>query len=134
MASIANFSGKWKFERHENSEALFAAMGIPEQAAKVMVAARPTLEIYEEGSFWVLKETADPTRPHFEKFKLGEATEITTMFGKRKIIASLEGGQLITRGTAAGDDLVAIREVNGDQLVARVTKSGVTGICYFSKA
>ncbi|XP_006816393.1 fatty acid-binding protein homolog 5-like [Saccoglossus kowalevskii] len=135
MASLAEFAGKWVFVKHENSEPLFAEMGIPDVAAKAMAAAKPSLEIYEDDGCWVLKEASQSSpKPHLEKFKLGEPTDILTMFGKRKIIATLEDGKLYTRGTTPGDDLVAVRELVGDQLVAKVTKNNVTGVCYFCRA
>ncbi|XP_077985155.1 fatty acid-binding protein, liver-like [Glandiceps talaboti] len=134
MTGVGKFAGKWEFVRHENSEALFAEMGVPEEAAKMLIAAKPHLEIFEEDGCWVLKETNHAAAAHFEKFKLDEPTEITTLFGKREIIASLEDGKLVTRGNKPGDDLVAVRQVDGDQLVVKVTKNTATGVCFFKKA
>ncbi|XP_077984990.1 fatty acid-binding protein, liver-like [Glandiceps talaboti] len=134
MTFVGKFAGKWEFIRHEISDTLFAEMGVPEEAAKMLIAAKPHLEIFEEDGCWVLKEINNEAATHFEKFKLDEPTEITTFFGKREIIATLEDGKIVTRGNQPGDDLVAVRQVDGDQLVVKVTKNTATGVCFFKKA
>ncbi|XP_006816394.1 fatty acid-binding protein, liver-like [Saccoglossus kowalevskii] len=134
----ADLVGKWELVRHENSEALFAAIGVPEELRQKMAAIKNTMDIQEQDGDWVITETTFPGQPdRVQKFRLGQEEELPTLFGKRKCIVTLEGGKLMNRSANPEEpiEFVGCREVINGELVVKaiLPKKDVVGTAYYAK-
>ncbi|XP_070559467.1 fatty acid-binding protein, liver-type-like [Ptychodera flava] len=138
MSTIpGEFIGKWELDRHENSEALFAALGVPESLREKMASVKNTVDIREDDAVITIREGGLPGQPdRVQIFRLGEEREIESMFGKRLSVVTLEDGKLVRRNANPDEDIVrGYRQVIDGELVmtATVVKTGVTANAFYKK-
>ncbi|XP_040280437.1 fatty acid-binding protein, liver [Bufo bufo] len=112
-----SFNGTWNVYAQENYENFLRTVGLPEDIVKVAKDVNPVIEIQQNGNEFVVA-TKTPKQTHSNSFTVGKESEITTMDGKKiKVTVQLEGGKL----TCNSDKFSHIQEVNGDEMVEKIT-------------
>ena len=127
MASV-DFSGKKKFEKGENIQALFDTMNVPGPMRTAILKASPIMEITQnEDEFSNVSKSNSHT---FElKFKTGEKFlyKNPLLEGREmNMIATWEGNKQVLTNVDNPDDLKITRELQGDKLVMTQTKGDVS--------
>ena len=127
MASV-DFSGKWKFQKGENMEALLDTMNVAEPMRTAILKASPIMEISQNGDEFSNVSKSDSHT--FElKFKTGEKFLYKNqLFEGREMnmIATWESNKQVLTNVDNPDDLKITRELQGDKLVMTQTKGDVT--------
>ncbi|XP_077985050.1 fatty acid-binding protein, liver-like [Glandiceps talaboti] len=131
------FAGNWVSYKTENMEKFILAAGGQADRAKNAEVATTKMNFVKDGDTFVVSVTGPKGNTIEQRFKPGQQfTEAYGPIGKeRQAIASVEGNRLTIKGVDAGT-VVVTREVNGDEMVASFSKSGVdvVGKRYFKRA
>ena len=132
MASV-DFSGKWKFEKGENMQALLDTMNVPEPMRTAILKASPIMEITQNGDE---VSTVSQSDSHaFElKFKIGERFlyKNPLLEGmEMNMIAAWEGNKQVITNADNPDGIRMTRELQGDKLVITQTNGDVTATRIF---
>jgi len=129
---MANFSGKWVFERAENMEAIADALKVDK--SKVPDDRSTTTEITQDGDTFHIKTTG-PKRTRDITFSIGKSfidPDIKELRGVDvEMTPSWDGDKLVMTGSGGNS---ASRELVGGKMVVSVTVGGTTGKRIFNKA
>lgn len=129
------FDGTWKVDRNENYEEFMEKMGINVMKRKLGARDNLKLTITQEGNKFTVKESSNFRKLDvvFElgvsfSYSLADGTELTGTW-------SMEGNKLIGKFKRVdnGKELIAVREVSGDELVQTYTYEGVEAKRIFKK-
>uniref|UniRef100_A0AAV2KC90 Uncharacterized protein n=1 Tax=Knipowitschia caucasica TaxID=637954 RepID=A0AAV2KC90_KNICA len=124
QASDMDFSGTWKVYSEENLENFLKAVGAPEMVVKMRREIKPTIIIEQNGKDFTYT-IKTPVRTTVNAFSIGKETEITGLDGRRfKCTVREEDGKLITES----DKITSVREIQGEDMVEKVTSGSVTFI------
>ncbi|XP_020788507.1 fatty acid-binding protein 10-A, liver basic-like [Boleophthalmus pectinirostris] len=119
-----DFSGTWKVYAEENLEEFLKAVGAPEMVVKMRKEIKPTIIIEQNGKDFTYT-IKTPVRTTVNSFSIGKESEITGPDGRKfKCIVKEENGKLITES----DKITSIREMQGEDMVEKVTTGSVTFI------
>ncbi|CAL9691720.1 unnamed protein product [Knipowitschia caucasica] len=119
-----DFSGTWKVYSEENLENFLKAVGAPEMVVKMRREIKPTIIIEQNGKDFTYT-IKTPVRTTVNAFSIGKETEITGLDGRRfKCTVREEDGKLITES----DKITSVREIQGEDMVEKVTSGSVTFI------
>lgn len=129
------FDGTWKVDRNENYEKFMEKMGINVMKRKLGAHDNLKLTITQEGNKFTVKESSNFRKLDvvFElgvsfSYSLADGTELTGTW-------SMEGNKLIGKFKRVdnGKELIAVREISGDELVQTYTYEGVEAKRIFKK-
>lgn len=129
------FDGTWKVDRNENYEKFMEKMGINVVKRKLGAHDNLKLTITQEGNKFTVKESSNFRNIDvvFElgvnfPYSLADGTELTGTW-------SMEGNRLIGQFKRVdnGKELIAVREVSGDELIQTYTYEGVEAKRIFKK-
>ncbi|XP_042323813.1 fatty acid-binding protein, intestinal isoform X3 [Sceloporus undulatus] len=130
------FDGTWKVEKSENYEKFMEAMGINIVKRKLGAHDNLKITIQQEGNKFTIKESSN-FRTIEIVFTLGEIFDYSLADG-----TELQGNWDLKEGKLAGTfkrkdngkELIALREIVGDEMVQTYTYEGVTAKRIFKKA
>lgn len=129
------FDGTWKVDRNENYEKFMETMGVSVVKRKLGAHDNLKLTITQEGNKFTVKESSNfrTIEVVFElgvsfSYSLADGTELTGTW-------SIEGNKLIGKFTRVdnGKELIAVREVSGNELIQTYTYEGVEAKRIFKK-
>jgi hypothetical protein len=129
---MANFSGKYKLVSQENLAQLAQLVGAPEDIAKEAVSTDRTMEIQQNGDNFVMKHVGG-TKSIETKFKLGEEFSENVLGTTLKAKATRDGNKLVTKVQSPKGEVLIVRELKGNEIVATTTVGPVTAISKFVK-
>lgn len=134
-AEIMAFDGTWKVDRNENYEKFMEKMGINVMKRKLGAHDNLKLTITQDGNKFTVKESSNFRNIDvvFElgvnfPYSLADGTELTGAW-------TIEGNKLIGKFTRVdnGKELIAVREVSGNELIQTYTYEGVEAKRFFKK-
>nr|XP_048312934.1 fatty acid-binding protein, intestinal [Myodes glareolus] len=129
------FDGSWKVYQNDNYEAFMEKMGVNMVKRKLAAHDGLKLIITQEGNKFTVKESSNFRNLEivFElgvnfTYTLADGTELSGTW-------NLEGNKLIGKFTRVdnGKELIAVREVSGDELIQTYTYEGVEAKRFFKK-
>jgi len=130
---MADFTGKYKLVSQQNLDQLAKVLGIPDEIAKEAVSLDRTMEIKQSGDNYEFKHTGK-SKTLENKFKLGDEFTENALGVDLKAKASRDGNKLVTKIQTPKGEVVIVRELKGNDLVATTTGGGVTAVSKFVKA
>nr|1DC9_A Chain A, INTESTINAL FATTY ACID BINDING PROTEIN [Rattus norvegicus] len=129
------FDGTWKVDRNENYEKFMEKMGINVVKRKLGAHDNLKLTITQEGNKFTVKESSN-FRNIDNVFELGvdfayslaDGTELTGTW-------TMEGNKLVGKFKRVdnGKELIAVREISGNELIQTYTYEGVEAKRIFKK-
>ncbi|KAM9340381.1 fatty acid-binding protein, liver-like [Symphorus nematophorus] len=125
-----DFAGTWKVYSEENLEDFLKVVGAPDMVAKMRKDVKPVIVIEQNGQdFTFTLKTPVFTQVH--SFSLGKETEMTAVDGRKfKCTVREENGKLITEN----EKFTSVREIQGDEMVEKITAGSVTFISRSKRA
>ncbi|XP_059122173.1 fatty acid-binding protein, intestinal-like [Peromyscus eremicus] len=129
------FDGSWKVDHNENYDKIMEKMGINVLKRKVAAHDNLKLTIRQEGNKFTIKESCR-IRTIDVVFELGVDFNYTLADGTElKGSMSLEGNKLTGKFKRIdnGKDVIAVREISGDELILTYIYEGVEAKRIFKK-
>ncbi|NWJ10954.1 FABPI protein, partial [Crypturellus undulatus] len=121
------FNGTWKVDRNENYEKFMEAMGLNVMKRKLGAHDNLKIVIQQDGNKFTVKESSNFRSIEIEftlgvnfDYSLADGTELNGSW-------NIEGNKLVGKFTRKdnGKELMAFREIIGDELVQTYTYEGV---------
>ncbi|WAR03627.1 FABP4-like protein [Mya arenaria] len=126
--------GKWEYVSAENLDEYMTVAAVPDNLKEVAKNSKPSLEITNSGDQWTLKTTVSD-KVKDTTFTLGQEFETKSLTGQDlKCVVTMEGEKMVETQKAGDVTTIVTREVQGDQLVSKMTLGGSTATVTFKRA